>query len=129
MSHDVRIQLNSGVLVCNGRVLDLRNRPLAQRLFAAFLDRPSRCMNKDQVVEEVYEISPKGRKSNRLNEALRHNAIKLVSRCRAMAELTFNGEGRKWIDWFVYDVHLQSWRLTEIRYLPKVANKPTQLAA
>lgn len=115
MDSQADIYLKSGILVCGDRFLDLRNRPRAQKLFEAFLARPGQSMSKDQVVEEVYEMSYAGSRSKRFSEALRHNAIKLVSRCRAMAELSFNGEGRRWIDWFVYDPRLQSWKLTKLR--------------
>ncbi len=119
MDARVTVVLKGGILYCDDAMLDLRKRPLAAKLFELFLRSPAMSVTKDQVVEEVYgHLSPCGR-TRRFSEALRHNAIKLVSRCRAMAELTFNGDSIRWIDWFVYDVDSQSWTLYRLRSMPK----------
>ncbi len=95
---------------CDGLTLDLARRPLTLRLFQLFVEADGEMIQRDDLVSRLYEIDA-SHHSERFVESLLGNAIKLISRSRALAGACLTGRQHVGMEWFPYDQERKCWSL------------------
>jgi hypothetical protein len=97
-------------VVCHGRYLDLKRRPLTLRLFKAFCSAPHGRLSRREVAAALYDFDP-GARSERYVESLQANCTKLVSRARLLATETFGPVTAPTVRWLPFDARTGTWQL------------------
>lgn len=98
----------------NGFGLDLSRRPLMLRLFQAFTSSPDGWMTRDDLLRRVYRVRPE-QHSERYVDSVMANAVKLVSRSRAVtAKFLATCAGPEY-EWLAYDSDRRAWQLVRRR--------------
>ena len=98
----------------NGLALDLSHRPLMLRLFQAFAESRDGWLTREDLLLRVYRVRVQQR-SERYIEAVLANAVKLVSRARAVSASFLAQSGGPGYEWFVYDGDRKAWALVRER--------------
>lgn len=107
-----------GYVLFGDQCLDLSSKPMTFMVFDALVNGRRNSVHKQDLVECIYgSIS---QKSERMRRALRHNTVKLVSRCRLLAEASFGSttEGLR-IRWMPFDHQKQVYRAYEASFTAK----------
>lgn len=110
------IRMDCRGIICNGRLIPVARRPLARKLFAAFLMDPIRPLAREELVERVYGLTPAQQCSERCRTSAEQNLIKLISRTRNTADAATNSRENRWIEWFVYNADLAEWNLYRLTH-------------
>jgi len=105
-----RIAVIDRRVTCDGLTLDLARRPLTLRLFQLFVEADGETIQRDHLVTRLYEIDA-AHHSERFIESLLGNAIKLISRSRALAGSCLTGRQHVGMEWFPYDQERKCWSL------------------
>lgn len=105
-----RITVADRRVVCDGLGLDLVRRPLTLRLFQIFVEAEGEQIHRDDIVGRLYDINA-SQHSERFLESLLGNAIKLISRSRALAGACLTGRQHIGMEWFPYDQERKCWGL------------------
>ena len=116
------INLYRNNITCDGITIPLAGKGRAIELFKAFIRRPMHSFTREELIAEIYGKKTWAPRTHRMDLALTQNAIKLISRTRALAENTLNTGQTKWIEWFCYDVERRAWsfyRLTNAYLMEK----------
>ena len=96
-------------VMCDGVPIPLGRMQTPRKLFRVFLRRPFAAFTREELVERIYgRYAPKLR-TDRLNQAMNKNLIKLISRTRLIAETALNTGPVKWIEWFPHDPETNLW--------------------
>jgi hypothetical protein len=104
-----------GVFELAGRRLDLHDKPMTLELFKILYQEAQRGLSSLDLTERLY--GSLADKSQRMSRSLRHNTVKLISRCRRLAESRFGSRfGCKRVRWFPYDPKRQSYSLYEASF-------------
>lgn len=98
-------------VVCNGRALDLARRPLALRVFEAFLAAPSASLSRDEVVAIVYPGWREAPRTERYEHSCIGNTVKMLSRCRQLAQHALSNGSCAGLRWLPYDAETRTWSL------------------
>jgi hypothetical protein len=99
------------------RRLDLSSRPLSRSVFEILMREPANSIDRWELVEKIY--GPVSKKSDRLAKSVTQNTVKLISRCRRLAESAFGTQiGQMRIRWFPFDEQWQGYKLYEAFFVP-----------
>ncbi len=117
---DSRLKLfanESGEIRFGEKRLDLSSRPLSRSVFEILMSEPANAIDRWELVEKLY--GPTWRKSDRLTKSVTQNTVKLISRCRRLAESAFGTQiGQMRIRWFPFDEQWQGYKLYEAFFVP-----------
>ena len=94
-----KVTMVGGNVVCDGKVIPTRRKPLMQELFRIFIDNPHRRLYRHELRNLIY-TDCQGDLSSRLRESQNHNIVKLISRARALAKHYTNPRSSGGINWF-----------------------------
>jgi hypothetical protein len=110
-----RIVVMDRRVLCDGRTLDLARRPLTLKLFELFVSAEKEVIQRDALVAALYGVEADGH-SDRYAQSLLGNAIKLVSRARAVAASVLTGPEHAGLEWFPYDHERMCWSLYRLHH-------------
>ncbi|MEZ4741517.1 MAG: hypothetical protein R3B45_03585 [Bdellovibrionota bacterium] len=114
--HLPNISLSENKLTCNNISIDLSTSPLIKKTYEIFLDHPYQRLDRNQLIEKIYDLNDIKSLSHRRVYSCYHSMIKLISRARKLAESHFRGEELNEFEWFVYDSSSETWCLIKKKW-------------
>lgn len=114
---DIRVDHDNGSIVWGRHQLRMNGRMHMLRLVKCFLDAPGRRLNREGLVERLYENQDFSGCTTRFIESKRHNVVKMISRTRPVMERAFARCGASAYHWFPYDKESQTWELMHLKRL------------
>lgn len=102
-------------VICLGRLLDLSRKPSVMQVFRAFCLSESLFVTSEHLLRHIYDLKDLGEYSERYLESLHNNVVKMVSRARIEANISFGRRDATGWEWFAYDPYLKGWHFCRQR--------------
>lgn len=109
------IKIEDKVVVLNNSSLSLLNKDKIFKIFDSFYQSSNYKLDRATLIEHIYEQSNVLLMSERKQNCLNHNIVKLISRARSLAERHLSTNNTVNVEWFPYDASTKTWRFFRIK--------------
>ena len=111
----LNIEIQDKVVLLNNSRLPLMNKDKIFKIFNSFYQSTNYKLDRDTLIEYIYDQSNVLLMSERKKNCLNHNIVKLISRARRLAEQHLSTNDIVNVEWFPYDSSTKTWRFFRVK--------------